>query len=318
MSANPRQDAPSPVVIFVYNRPDHTAQTIEALSNNSLARQTDLFIFSDANKGEADRQRVADVRKYIANVPDSGSFRSVQIIASERNRGLAGSVIAGVTRVIEEAGRVIVLEDDHVTSPDFLTFMNDALVRYRSEPRVWSISGYAPPITLPTDYAKPVYFTHRGSSWGYATWKDRWDQVDWAVADYPSFRRDWVARARFNRGGRDLAQMLDQQLEGAIDSWAIRWCYAQSKLGALTVYPVRSLLQNIGLDGSGTHSGFASQFSVTVGQAPPAAELCDPFLDKQVLKSFRNMYGSAAQQLRAMVARFARKTLPPRSAAAPK
>lgn len=309
MNSSQEWDAPAPVIVFVYNRPDHTAQTIEALSKNSLAQETDLIIFSDANKSESDRQRVTDVREFISTVPDSGHFRSVRLFEAEHNRGLAGSVIAGVTRVIDEAGRVIVLEDDHITTPDFLTFMNEALVRYQSDQRVWSISGYSPPITLPPDYAKPVYFTHRGSSWGYATWKDRWNQVDWSVTDYPSFRRSCTARARFNRGGRDMAQMLDHQMEGAIDSWAIRWCYAQSKLDELTVYPVHSLVQNIGLDGSGTHSGLASQFSVEVGRAPKASDLCDPFLDKRVLRSFRNMYGTVPQHLRASAGRLVRQVI---------
>lgn len=104
-----------------------------------------------------------------------------------------------------------------------------------------------------------------------------------------------------------MARMLDRQMEGAIDSWAIRWCYAQSKLDALTVYPVHSLVQNIGLDGSGTHSGFASQYSVTLGMAPDKADLCDPFLDKRTLSSFRNMYGTAAHHLRLSVSLLARK-----------
>lgn len=309
MSARHGWDAPAPVIVFVYNRPDHTAQTIEALSNNHLAPESDVLFFSDASKGESDRQRVADVREFISTVPDSGAFRTVRTFEAERNRGLAGSVIAGVTRVINEAGRVIVLEDDHVTTPDFLTFMNDALVRYQSDRRVWSISGYCPPITLPADYAESVFFTYRGSSWGYATWKDRWDQVDWAVTDYSSFRRSWTARKRLNRGGRDMAQMLALQMEGEIDSWAIRWCYAQSKLDALTVYPVHSLVQNIGLDGSGTHSGYASNFSATIGRAPKKAEMCDPFVDKRVLKSFRNMFGSMPQQLRASARQIARKLI---------
>lgn len=310
MSPHHGWDATAPVIVFVYNRPEHTIQTIQALAKNSLAQKTDLVIFSDASKGASDRQSVTEVRAFISTVPASGSFRSVRIYEAESNRGLAGSVIAGVTRVIDETGRVIVLEDDHVTTPDFLTFMNDALVRYESDQRVWSISGYCPPITLPADYLRSVFFTYRGSSWGYATWKDRWDQVDWTVNDYHSFRRNWTARKRFNRGGRDMAQMLDRQMEGAIDSWAIRWCYAQSKLDALTVYPVRSLVQNIGLDGSGTHSGFASQYSVTTGWAPMKADLCDPFLDKRALSSFRNMFGSMPQQLRATLGHLARQVIP--------
>ena len=309
---------PRPSSFLCTTAPITPRKTIESLSKNTLARETDLIILSDAEKGDADRQRVTDVRKFISTVPDRGYFRSVRILEAEQHRGLAGSVIAGVTRVINEAGRVIVLEDDHVTTPDFLTFMNDALVRYQSDHRVWSISGYCPPITLPVDYAESVYFTYRGSSWGYATWKDRWDRVDWAVSDYPTFRKSLTARTRFNRGGRDMAQMLDQQMEGTIDSWAIRWCYAQSKLGALTVYPVHSLVQNIGLDGSGTHSGFASQYSVTVGKAPTKADLCDPFLDKRALASFRNMYGTAAQHVRVSVSRLVRKVIPHRSALNPK
>ena len=298
--------SPAPIVVFVYNRPVHTAEMIESLAKNTMARQSDLLIFSDAEKGDADRQAVTRVRETVARVSERGDFRSVRIFGARQHRGLARSVISGVSQVLDEYDRVIVLEDDLVTSPDFLSFMNDALERYRLNLRVWSISGYSPPIALPADYAESVYFTYRGSSWGYGTWKNRWAGIDWSVSDYHSFRTNRGARSRLNRGGRDMAQMLDRQMEGAIDSWAIRWCYAQSKQDALTVYPVQSLVRNIGLDGSGTHSGFATHFSVNVGQRPAKEELCDPFLDKRALTSFRDRYGTAIDHLRISVSRLLR------------
>ncbi|MDZ4532469.1 glycosyltransferase [Bacillus cereus] len=285
----------APVIIFVYNRPEHTIQTIEALAKNGLARESNIFIFSDAAKNEESVEKVKVVRNYIDGVEEKKYFKSLTITKAEGNKGLAKSVIHGVSEIISKYGKVIVLEDDLITAPDFLTYMNDALDYYCNLDKVWSISGYNIPIAFPKDYKSEVYYSYRGCSWGWATWKNRWDQVDWDVKDYAEFKSSRRLKNQFNRGGRDMANMLDSQMEGIIDSWAIRWCYAQSKKNLLTVYPVKSRVKNIGLDGSGTHSGITSHYNVEIDKSFTKCSFDDPDLNQEILKNFQNHYGSSLQ-----------------------
>lgn len=240
----------APVVMFVYNRLDSVEQTIENLKRNELAEQTELFIFSDAAKKEKQVENVNLVRKYIHKID---GFKSVHIIEAEKNKGLAKSVITGVTEIINEKGKVIVVEDDLITASQFLVFMNDALDFYEGEKKIWSVSGYQFLFELPETYTKSVYAAYRSSSWGWATWKDRWETIDWEIKDYSSYKYNPIRIAKFCRGGTDLDKMLRYQMQGKIDSWAIRWCYNQCKQNKLTIYPAKSLVNNIGTDGRGTH-----------------------------------------------------------------
>jgi O-antigen/teichoic acid export membrane protein len=240
----------APVVLFVYNRPEHTRKTVESLLGNRLAPHSDLFVFSDGAKGEADRVQVDDVRHYVHHIE---GFRSVKIIERERNAGLAQSVISGVSEIFREYDRQIVLEDDLLTAPDFLTFMNKALEHYEKEPRVFSASGFNHAITMPTEYECDAVFSHRSCSWGWGTWKSRWERVDWEVSDYREFRANKSRQELLNRGGGDLSYMLDLQMAGTIDSWAIRWAYAHSKHDAVALVSTDSKVYNIGFDGSGVH-----------------------------------------------------------------
>lgn len=299
----------APVVLFVYKRPLHTVRTVTALARNPLAASTDLTIFSDGAKSPADARAVREVREYVDALASRRMFRSVRVVKADENCGLAGSVISGVSDVIEKSGRVIVLEDDHVSTPDFLRFMNQSLERYGPSKRVWSISGYSPPIDIPDDYNEEIYFAYRGSSWGYGTWQNRWNRVDWSVSDYTAFRRSRASIRRLDRGGRDMPLMLKNQMEGSIDSWAIRWCYTQAKLDMLTVYPIHSQIQNIGIDGSGTHSGFDFRYAVSLGCAPMEASLCEPFVDRRIIRSFRDFYGSRYEHVRGLMGMSAKKLL---------
>ncbi len=283
---------PAPVVIFVYNRPEHTKKTIEALAENYLAKESDVFIFSDAAKNEKSIANVQLTRKYIESIPDKNLFKSVEIIKASKNKGLANSVISGVTEIIGKFGKVIVVEDDLVTSKDFLQYMNGALEYYKNNESIWSISGYNIPIDIPSDYNHDVYLSYRGCSWGWATWQDRWSKVDWNVSDYNSFKSNKELRKKFNLGGRDMANMLDLQMEGKIDSWAIRWCYAQSKLNMYTVYPVQSRIKNTGLDGSGTHSGLTSHYDVNFKLDNGICKFEDLKMNSEISKKFQNHYMS--------------------------
>ncbi|KTD88414.1 sugar transferase [Paenibacillus etheri] len=282
----------APVLIFVYARPEHTKQTIESLSSNYLASETDLFIFSDAPKNEKSIEMVKLVRDYIDTIPDKKIFRSVKIIKSEVNKGLANSIISGVSEIVKLNGQVIVLEDDLITSPDFLNYMNDALKFYENDKKIWSISAYTFDLEFPDKYKSEIYLSYRACSWGWATWKDRWDTVDWKVTDYKTFKKDKRLRDKFNRGGRDMSGMLDAQIAGKIDSWAIRWCYSQFKSDMFTVYPRVSRVRNIGLDGSGTHSGISTRYDTTLNKSTKKCEFDHPELNDIILRLFKDRFGT--------------------------
>lgn len=277
----------APVVMFVYNRLDSVEQTIRNLKRNELANQTELFVFSDAAKKESQVENVSLVRNHIHKID---GFKSVHIIEAKKNKGLAKSVITGVTEIINEKGKVIVVEDDLITAPQFLTFMNDALDFYEDEKKIWSISGYQFPFELPETYMKSVYVAYRSSSWGWATWKDRWETIDWEVRDYSSYKYNPIRIAKFCKGGTDLDKMLRYQMQGKIDSWAIRWCYNQCKQDKYTIYPVKSLVNNIGTDGRGTHCDPTSvRFRQTLATSFKYEFENNLPVDREVMKRYRKV-----------------------------
>lgn len=277
----------APIALFVYNRPEHTKRTIESLKRNIFAGQSELYIFSDSAKSERQADQVKEVRKLIRAV---NGFKKIHIIEAKKNKGLASSIIGGVSQIINEYGKVIVLEDDLITSPVFLKFMNEALVFYEDNSSIWSIAGYNYPIEIPDYYQETVYFFYRASSWGWASWKDRWDVIDWDVKDYNKYKYNLFKIAHFCKGGTDLDKMLRNQMQGKSDSWAIRWCYSQNVQGKLTVYPCQTLVSNIGIDGSGTHcDNGASRFLNTVKDDFDYRLTNKITVDKTIAKNYRKM-----------------------------
>lgn len=244
----------SPIVLFAYNRPESTRRTLEALSEARLAQESDLFVFADGAKEGADAEQAENVRRTREVIRSRSWCRSVTITESGWNRGLAASVIAGAGEIINTFGRAIVLEDDIVCEKSFLVYMNGALDFYGADPGVWSIAGYSPLLFSTARLEGDVYAGYRASSWGWATWKDRWNRVDWSVPDFADFMRSPELQARFNRGGSDMTRLLSMQMRGECDSWAIRWCYQQFKEGALTIFPKKPQAMNIGFGNDGTHS----------------------------------------------------------------
>ena len=276
----------APIVLFVYNRLEHLVQTIEALQKNTLAGESEVIIFSDGPQ-PYNSSKVMRVRNYIHTIK---GFKSIKVITRKTNYGLARNVISGVSEVFKTHDRVIVLEDDLITSPDFLDFMNGCLETYGDDKRIFSITGYSPNIKLGS-YSKDIYLTHRPGSWGWATWKDRWDRVDWEVSDFERFIHNKKLRKEFNRGGEDSSVMLLRQMRGEIDSWAIRFHYSCFKNGGYCVYPVRSRVKSTGTDGSGRHIGKTSKFDLpyNLGRAP---FILDPEIrdNDKVSKRFANFY----------------------------
>ena len=240
----------APVALFVYNRPEHTRRTIQRLRENMLASKSDLYIFADEAKNANPSTAVEEVREYIRTID---GFRSIRIVERRSHFGLAASVIDGITQLCERYGQVVAVEDDLLTAPDFLTFMNSALGRYRSTPEVFSIGAFNFGVRAPQGYSSDAFFSYRSCSWGWATWRDRWMKADWQVSDYLDFRSDRKRLQKFSRGGGDLVRMLAQQMAGKLDSWDVPWAYAHYANDAVAVLPVVSRVFNIGLDGSGTH-----------------------------------------------------------------
>lgn len=281
----------APVAIFVYNRVDHTKQTLEALMKNNLATETDVYVFCDNYKNENSRKAVELTREYINSLKNNNPFKSFNVEYAEKNKGLANSIIYGVTKVIDKYNKIIVLEDDLVSSENFLSYMNQTLNFYNNDMRIWSISGYTFNIDIPKEYNESVYLSYRGSSWGWATWKNRWDKVDWSVKDYNEFKNNYNKRRAFNRGGRDMSVMLDAQMLKKCDSWAIRWCYSQHRENMYTIYPVKSYINNIGVDGSGTHRVSSDKYSVELIEKNNKLKLDNVIMNDYIIKKFRDNFG---------------------------
>lgn len=243
----------APVALFAYRRPDHLSEALRSLAANPGAESTCLTIYCDGPKGEADQAAVAQVRK-VAHQAEG--FAQVSVIEREFNLGLAQSVISGVTETLEKSDRVIVMEDDLVVSPDFLEYMNQALELYQDEDRVVSIHGfmYAIPPGLPQSV-----FLRGADCWGWATWRRGWKLFEHDSARLLQQIEESKDRSDFDFGGAfPYLQMLRDQTAGKIDSWAIRWYASAFLANKLTLYPGQSLVENIGQEGSGTHSKSAS------------------------------------------------------------
>ncbi|MHB8981047.1 glycosyltransferase family protein [Thiobacillus sp.] len=279
----------APIVLFVFNRARHTRRTLDSLKKNPLAAESEIFVFSDGPRSEKDEADVAAVRAVIDAVD---GFKNVAIHKKLANRGLAGSVIEGVSEVIRQYGKAIVVEDDLQFSPHFLSYMNEALARYEEDRRIFSIGGYSPPLEMPEDYGEDSYLSYRCCTWGWATWRDRWEKVDWDVRDFDRFCRDQNLIDRFNRGGDDMFQILKLQMAGKISSWGIRWDYAHFKNEAYCFRPAFSIVGNTGNDGTGVHCGATDKFDVSINTQsvfsfPEAGRLQ---VDDEINRRFASFY----------------------------
>lgn len=241
----------APIILFVYNRPSHTRQTVEALLANPLAKDSNLYIYSDAAKNHKDQERVSEVRKYICTIV---GFKSINIIERKKNFGLADNIIDGVTTIINQYGKIIVLEDDIVVSPVFLNYMNSALNHYTHEKKVWCISAWNYPLE-PNFIQEDTFFWRIPHCWGWATWKDRWQyykrDIQW-VED--NFMKQEIKDV--NLGGvEDFWNHFILNKKGKIKTWAIFWYLIAYKYQALTLMPKISYIKQIGFDESGIHCG---------------------------------------------------------------
>lgn len=239
----------APVVVFAYKRDKHLKKVLLTLNNNELVEQTDLLIFLDGGKTPQDALKVKAVKSVIMEFKKESKFRNTLVYESTCNKGLARSVIGGVSEVINKYGKVIVLEDDLLVSSDFLKYMNEGLEYYKNEEKVGAISGFAPNIKKSVN---STYKSRTGNSYGWATWKRVWSSVDWEIKDYDTFKKDKKEIKAFNKIQYGISDMLNKQMSGQLDSWAVRWDYFFFKQKLWTIYPRTSKVRNIGFDGEGT------------------------------------------------------------------
>jgi len=241
----------APIVLFAYNRPWHTRQTLESLSKNYLANESELIVYVDGPKAGASPEQIENINKVRKLVKQQQWCKKLTVHISEKNQGLANSVIKGVTDTLKNFEQVIVVEDDMVFSPYFLQFMNEGLEKYKHTEEVISVHGYCVPIEL----SSPVFFLRGADCWGWATWRRGWDQFNLDANFLLTELKRRKQQYSFDLNGNyEYTKMLRHQTEGKVDSWAIRW-YASAFLNSkLTLYPSKSLVRNIGGDGSGIHT----------------------------------------------------------------
>jgi hypothetical protein len=277
MKCQDETNALAPIALFTFKRPEHTRRTLEALANNTEFTDTPLFIFCDGARSETEAFQVEATRKLVRDWPHPNKT----IIERDRNWGLSKSIIDGVTKIINDFGHLIVIEDDLVTSPYFLRFMNAGLHSYKGNEEVASIHGYVYPI----DGLPETFFLRGADCWGWATWKDRWAmfEPDGTKLLHELRHRSLTRSFDFN-GTYPFTRMLAKQIAGKNDSWAIRWHASAFLKDKFTLYPGRSLAQNIGIDGSGTHCDGSDGFDTVVANIPilleplpVVKENCDAF-----------------------------------------
>ncbi len=240
----------APIILFVFNRPGHTLKTLNSLTDTILAKESDLVIYSDGPRNESDKILVNDVRKIIS---EAKGFKSIQIVERKKNLGLANSIISGVSKIIKASNKVIVIEDDMIFSQSFLQYMNFCLDSFYNREEISSVSGYSFPIDLPKQYKKNNYLFYRTSSWGWGTWANRWNNIDWELQQWDSIKSDPKVINKFNRGGDDLMNLLMLQKNNKIDSWSIRFDFYSIMSDSFCLYPLKSKVYNFGADGSGVH-----------------------------------------------------------------
>ncbi|MFN4762869.1 FkbM family methyltransferase [Gillisia sp. Q332] len=246
----------APIILFVYNRPWHTEETLEALMNNELANQSTLYIYCDGPKADASEEYLNKIKEVRNLIRKKNWCKEVVIIERDSNLGLANSVIKGVSEVIERHGKVIVLEDDILTGKYFLKFMNDGLEIYENDELVYGVSGYCFPHSKKNQ--EKTYFLPIMSSWGYGTWKNRWNKINFSGEE---LLNEVVSEKLVNQldfGEIQFYRMLQDQVSGKNDSWAVRFYVSMYLNNGVFLYPNSALLKNIGFDGSGVHCTFDS------------------------------------------------------------
>lgn len=282
----------APVIMFVYNREDHFTKTYEALAKCPEAKNTILYVFSDGAKNSQSEDAVEKVRKAVRSKIQKSDFKKIILNEAPFNRGLATSIIVGVSEVLNEYGKAIIIEDDCMASPYLLNFFNKSLTFYEKNNKVGVIAGYTPNIPLPNEYKSDIFATYRSCSCCWATWKNRWVGVDWELSNFNEFVRNKENIKKLNATGNDRFIRLYRQTKGNGSSWSVRFGAHLVSKDMVTIYPKYSYISNIGCDESGVHSKAedAEKMRVDLSKAIPELRLENVTVNKEIQKTFKKHY----------------------------
>ena len=294
----------APILLFVYNRPEHTRRCIESLTRNALAADSTLYIYADGAKDTTQQSAVDEVRSYLRTI---SGFKTVNLIERKENWGLARNIIDGVTTQVNHYGKVIVLEDDLVVAPYFLQFMNDALETYKDEPKV----GHIQACDFTQDPSLPDTFLIKWTgSWGWATWERAWKHFnpDGKALLEELEQRKLTYTFDFN-GKYGFTRMLRRQIEGKNNSWAIRWNASLFLKDILSLNVGRSLVQNEGFDGSGTNCGGGGLYASNLHLAPLPVQKISPIEENKAARQAFVRYYARTNSFWAKAIRRIKRTL---------
>ena len=282
----------APVVVFGYNRCEKLYNCLKSLMDCDLSENTDVFVYADGAKNDTDIPKVMETRNMLYKLKEEHPFHLFELIEREHNLGLGRSVITGVTEVLEKYGRIIVVEDDLLLSKDFLRYMNGALEFYNDKKMYGSISAYTYPLKNLEKYDKDIYAMRKGECWGWATWWDRWKNVDWDLKDFDKYLADKRWRKGFANLEVGLEEQLIEQHAKRLDAWAARWCFHLYNNDLLTVYPKVCRAINVGTDGSGANCSETHDFDNLLNNNDKECMFEDlginHVLEKEVSKRGRN------------------------------
>ena len=294
----------APILLFVYNRPEHTRRCIESLLKNSLASESPLFIYADGAKDSAQQEAVNEVRNYIRTIQ---GFQQITLMERSENWGLARNIIDGVTTQVNQYGKVIVLEDDLVVAPYFLQFMNDALEVYKDEPKVGHIQ--ACDFTQDPDLPDTFLIKWTGS-WGWATWDSAWKHFNPNGKELLQELEERNLTRTFDFNGKyGFTRMLRRQIEGKNNSWAIRWNASLFLKDILSLNVGRSLVQNEGFDGSGTNCGGGGLYASNLHLTPLSVTKISPIEENKEARKVFSKYYSRTNSFWAKAIRRIKRTL---------
>ena len=289
----------APIALFVYNRPYHTKKTIEYLSKNVYAQNSDLFIFSDYSKSDSETDKVNEVRNYCFNIK---KFKSVKVILREKNLGLANNIVDGISYILKRNEKIIVLEDDLLTDKYFLKYMNEMLDKFQDNKDVISIHGYIYP--LKKKFIKPS-FLKGADCWGWATWKSEWniynDNANFLLKEIRLKKKQ--KEFNFNNSYNYL-KMLKKTVSNNNYSWAIKWYASAFINNKLTLYPPYSLIHNIGNDGSGTNNLKNKMFHNKLKNIPIEIDQIEVRENHELRKEFENFFNSKKNIIKKIINKF--------------
>ncbi len=294
----------APILLFVYNRPEHTRRCIESLTRNALAADSTLYIYADGAKDTTQQSAVDEVRSYLRTI---SGFKTMNLIERKDNWGLARNIIDGVTTQVNRYGKVIVLEDDLVVAPYFLQFMNDALETYKDEPKV----GHIQACDFTQDPSLPETFLIKWTgSWGWATWERAWKHFNPGGKALLEELEQRKLTYTFDFNGKyGFTRMLRRQIEGKNNSWAIRWNASLFLKDILSLNVGRSLVQNEGFDGSGTNCGGGGLYASNLHLAPLPVQKISPIEENKAARQAFVRYYARTNSFWAKAIRRIKRTL---------